>query len=196
MSKSADSQRPSQPASRGRQDPDAAALESSEVFSLLANRRRLEAIKVLSGVDGAIEFGELAETLACVEQETTREALSSDDRQAVYVSLYQTHVPKLRDAGVVEYDDDAGLVAPTDDLSQLTQYLDVDGDESSRWQWLDYHVLGGTLSVALWMLHFLSVLGGYGVLIHVLSVTSTTGVTVAHLVSSVRSELPFAAERA
>ena len=44
----------------------------------------------------------------------------------VYVSLYQTHIPVLVDAGVVEYDRDRKLVRLTSRAAPLFAYLDLD----------------------------------------------------------------------
>jgi hypothetical protein len=144
---------------------------------------------VLLDVDQSIELGKLAEAVACAEQDTTPEALSPDDRQPVYVSLYQTHVPKLADAGVVEYDDETGLVAPTDALAELTEHFEGYDAESTSLSWLDYHVVGCSISVALWTVHFLSIVSGYALLLYGLSVSAPTGVTLAHLSSRVNAAL-------
>ena len=41
----------------------------------------------------------------------------------MYVSLYQTHIPKLDSVGLVEYDQENGDVALTDRAHQIDAYL-------------------------------------------------------------------------
>ena len=54
---------------------------------------------------------ELAERVAAEENGVPREELSSAQRKRVYVSLYQTHVPKMEDAGLVDYDQETSMVS-------------------------------------------------------------------------------------
>jgi predicted transcriptional regulator len=49
----------------------------------------------------------------------------------VYVSLYQTHVPKLVDESVVTHDDDSKRVALTGPWRQLVAHLEFDPNAST-----------------------------------------------------------------
>jgi len=52
-------------------------------------------------------------------KETAIENLSSNERQRVYISLYQSHLPKLDNHGIVTYDKDRGWVEPTPLVARL-----------------------------------------------------------------------------
>ncbi|MFC6718283.1 ArsR family transcriptional regulator [Natrialbaceae archaeon GCM10025810] len=122
-------------------DEIAAVTESEEderlskdvIFELLKNRRRREVLAYLLDADGTVTLGELAEQIAAWENDTSVNALSSDQRKRVYVALYQTHLPKMDDAGIVEYDQDRGLITLSDNADLLMMYLDTDSHQQDRW---------------------------------------------------------------
>ncbi|WP_408957952.1 ArsR family transcriptional regulator [Natrinema sp. 74] len=111
-------------------------LSKDVIFELLKNRRRREVLAYLLEADETVTLGELAEQIAAWENDTEVNALSSDQRKRVYVALYQTHLPKMDDAGIVEYDQDRGLISLSDNADLLMMYLDTDTHRRDRWdQW-------------------------------------------------------------
>ena len=108
-------------------------LSKDVIFELLKNRRRREVLAYLLEADDTVTLGELAEQIAAWENDTEVSALSSDQRKRVYVALYQTHLPKMDDAGIVEYDQDRGLISLADNADLLMMYLDTDTHEQDRW---------------------------------------------------------------
>jgi len=50
--------------------------------------------------------------------------LSSDQRKRVYIGLYQCHLPKMDDAGVIDFDKDRGEIVLRESAEQLREYLD------------------------------------------------------------------------
>lgn len=68
-------------------------------------------------------LGELAERIAAEEADTTPDRLDSTDRKRVYISLYQSHLPALADAGVVSYDRNRGDVERLDAADVLDERL-------------------------------------------------------------------------
>lgn len=74
--------------------------------TLLKNDRRRRVIQYLAATDPDAwhELGDLTDRLAATEHPA--DPVGSDERKAVYVSLYQTHLPKLDGAGVVVFDSD------------------------------------------------------------------------------------------
>lgn len=101
------------------QDP----LEPDDIYHLLQTRRRRDVLRYLHADDGRVRLRELAEQIAAWEAETTVENLTSSQRQRVYISLYQTHLPKLDTHGIIEYDKDRGTIEPTPRVSELVPYL-------------------------------------------------------------------------
>ncbi|ELY99171.1 hypothetical protein C481_15010 [Natrialba asiatica DSM 12278] len=62
--------------------------------------------------------------MAAAEHETTTTALSADQRQPVYVALYQSLLPELDDADIVEYDKARGTVRLTADRTAVESALE------------------------------------------------------------------------
>jgi hypothetical protein len=107
-----------------------------DAFHLLSNSRRRAVMRRLLEVEGSTELGDLAEHVAALENGCERSELSSDDRKRVYISLYQGHLPKLAEHGVVDYDQARGTVTPRPLVRAFVPYLDetplsVDGEASA-----------------------------------------------------------------
>lgn len=101
-------------------------IDPNTAYDLLKNTRRRAVIRALiDDFQGSCSLRDLAEFVAAMEHPTeTPETISGPDRKRVYVSLYQTHVPKLAECGVVEYHD--GEVPVSEDeivATELTHTL-------------------------------------------------------------------------
>lgn len=116
-------------------------LSSERLFELISNARRRFVLSRIDRGEGPIELTTLAEELAAWENDTTVEGLSTQARKRVYVSLYQTHVPKLEEAGLVEYDADSGMVSLSDGTDALDRHLGPSPDQP-RW-YVYYTALAG-----------------------------------------------------
>lgn len=106
-------------------DTEPTKLPQDTAFDLLSNGRRRLLLQRLRGTDG-VELGELATELAAIENDISADELSAQQRKRTYVSLYQTHVPKLEDADVVTFDPESGIVRPTDRVNELVAYFDTE----------------------------------------------------------------------
>jgi DNA-binding transcriptional ArsR family regulator len=101
---------------------DAEQLEST--LGVLASQRRLRALVALRQRGTRLSVSTLADEVAVREFDATIDELSSETLLRVYNSLYHVHLPKLRDAGVVEYDPDAGTVELADDADDVERIID------------------------------------------------------------------------
>ena len=100
-------------------------LRPETIHSLCSNRRRRLIISYLvRDADGHCTISDATEYVAGVE------ALDDGDgpehrpggqRKAVYIALYQSHLPKLDEAGVIEWDKDRGTIDATDFATPLAQ---------------------------------------------------------------------------
>lgn len=87
-----------------------------DALSLLADRRRRYALYHLCDRAAAtdrevtVSLRDLARHVAAVERDTGPERVLEDEFEHVYLGLQHNHVPRLADAGVVEYDEDDGEV--------------------------------------------------------------------------------------
>jgi DNA-binding transcriptional ArsR family regulator len=106
-------------------------LTQDLVFDILSSARRRYVLYLLK-TEGPMELTELSEHVAARENDTSVEELSRQQRKRVYVSLYQTHIPKLEDAGFVEYDQDSGQVTLRGRADEVDQYL---GSEEPPFPW-------------------------------------------------------------
>lgn len=92
---------------------------------LTVDRRRL-ALQVLQAFDEPITLADLAEEVAIRERDAPITDVSGETVAAIYHSLYHTHVPRLADADIVEYDQDRDMVHVADDVD-----LDLQGSAPS-----------------------------------------------------------------
>lgn len=105
------------------------SLSQDTIFDILSNPRRRYVLYYLRQEGEPVELTTLAEHVAAWENETDVESLGDQQRKRVYVSLYQTHIPKLHDAGVVNYDEDRGTVELAEEAMSIDEYLSQPSDE-------------------------------------------------------------------
>jgi len=110
------------------------SLSQDVVFELLSSPRRRYILYHLRQTDGPVELTTLAEQVAAWENETDVDNITEQERKRVYVSLYQTHIPRLDEAGVIEYDSDSGMVSLASQAREIDNYLDST-EETFSWQW-------------------------------------------------------------
>ena len=124
------------------QEPEELSLDL--VFEILKNSRRREVIHHLREQEPGdrVSLGELAEHVAAIENDTTTDALTSSQRKRVYVGLYQCHLPKMDDMGVVDFNQDRGHVALAPQSECLTEYLDRPTEDAG----VDWHRYYGAIS--------------------------------------------------
>jgi len=122
-------------------------LTRDDVFDLLSSARRRYILYYLRQEGGEATINELAAQIAVWENDVPPEELTSQDEKRVYVSLYQTHIPKLSEQGVVEYDSDTGTVRLTNRAYQVDRYLAGEREQGFPWQlyYLVVAVVGGAL---------------------------------------------------
>ena len=168
--------------------PDA-TLDETVIHDVLSNERRRALISLLAEGGRPHTVRELSERIA--EQESGETPAPRDLRQSVYVSLQQTHLPKLDRIGIVEQEDGSNSVSLAERADDVTVYLEFVPRYGLAWS--EYYLAVGFLgilvsiaaaigvpvlsevAVAVWGLSFLSVI--------VLSAayhTTTLGSTVLH----------------
>ena len=112
-------------------------LESSEIHNVLRNERRRRAIEYLGERNGTHTVDELAKHIASLE--TGDSPPPHDVRKSVYVSLHQTHLPKLDELGIVEYDLRSKELVLTDRAKEVEMYMEVVPSGNISW---DLYYLG------------------------------------------------------
>jgi DNA-binding transcriptional ArsR family regulator len=99
------------------------------VFDILKNRRRRQVIRHLQQVDEPVTIGDLSERLAAWENDVPESDITYKQRKRVYISLHQTHLPKLDECDVIDYEQRSGSVTLTDSIEPYEMHLDLDPDE-------------------------------------------------------------------
>ena len=83
-----------------------------EAFELLAHTRRRLLLEVMRTYDQQLTLPDAAEEVAVRESGRSVTDLSAERVANVYISLYHDHLPRLVDAGLLEYDQERDLVSP------------------------------------------------------------------------------------
>lgn len=134
-----------------------AEISPDLVFDLLSSQRRRMILYYLHQGDGTATVNEISKEIAAMENDVPVDELTRQQQKRVYVSLYQTHLPKLAQAGVIDYDRENGTVSLTDRVQEIDTYL-VDGGQTG-YPWA-YHYLALAIGgAALLVLSFAGVPG-------------------------------------
>lgn len=136
-------------------DSDSETLSRDQAFDILSNRRRRYALHYLSNNPEGVTLQTLAKQIAAWENDTSVESLTKKQQKRVYVSLYQTHIPKLEEVGIVDHDQETGIITLTNRAGDVTSYLRV--DQTSADEWYRYYVGLVLLSTLLFGLTVLDV---------------------------------------
>lgn len=130
-------------------------LDREDIFDVLSNGRRRYAIEYLKSHDETetIELSDLVDYIAARENDTTVPQVSYKQRKRVYSSLRQTHLPKLSDCRLIEYDRDRGTIALADGVKKIQMHLEYVPEDDIPWC---YHYLGlagimGTVVGLVWL---------------------------------------------
>lgn len=102
------------------------------IFDILKNQRRRHVLRYLRENEET-NLSDLAEHVAALENEKDVRSLTSSERKRVYVGLYQCHLPRMSDAGVIDFDSDRGRIELRDSAEQLDEYLDADDGPTRPW---------------------------------------------------------------
>jgi len=88
-----------------RKDPGVSRPSFDDIFDLLSSTRRRYAIYYLQQTpDGVATLDDLTEKVAAWETDTAADDVPEDFGQRVRTSLHHTHLPRLDDANIVDYD--------------------------------------------------------------------------------------------
>ena len=159
-------------------DPDGTTLTQDEVYELLSNARRRFVISYLRGREEPVPLSELSDAVASWENEVPAEELTDQQVKRVYVSLYQTHLPKLSDFGLVEYDRDEGTVELTESVRELDTYLP--DQQRSGQSWAVRYAAVAVVGLALDLVALVALPPAAQVLFGVATILAFAALAVAH----------------
>lgn len=123
---------PAEPAAQEESGPPSAPHDTSppgltpdEFFHALQEERRRHALRYLLDHEGPVTVDRLAEWVASREGGTDA-VPSAEACQRTYLSLYQSHLPKLDALGLVDYDQSGETVIATTTADHFAGYLGGD----------------------------------------------------------------------
>ena len=93
-------------------ESDASTEALDDAFALLADQRRRLLLTVMRSYDEELTLPDAAEEVAVRETGHNVANIPAEQVREVYLSLYHDHLPRLVDAGLLEYDQERDLVAP------------------------------------------------------------------------------------
>jgi hypothetical protein len=136
------------PSSDGVQSPatssELADLSLDVVYDILKNTRRRRVLHLLHEDEDGTTLGDLAERIAAIENDKPRTQLDAQERKRVYVGLYQCHLPRMDDAGVVDFDGDRGTVELGPHAEEVYDHLEsAEGESEPEREWSTYYALYG-----------------------------------------------------
>lgn len=91
-------------------DGEAGPLSLDRAFGLLAEERRRYALLCLRAHRPTMTLGDLADEVATHEFDCRFAEIDPGEILEIYLSLYHTHIPKLANSGLLEYDQDRDMV--------------------------------------------------------------------------------------
>ena len=109
-------------------------IPRKEIFDVLSNDRRQYLLHYLKQKNGdGVELRELVDQVAAWENDIAPHEIGSAERKRVYTALRQSHLPKLDDAGIVEYDNRRGTVELTEQAREVQLYLEYVPENDIPW---------------------------------------------------------------
>ncbi|MFC7212530.1 hypothetical protein ACFQO4_00310 [Saliphagus sp. GCM10025334] len=97
--------------------------QQDQLFDCLAHHHRRIIIEVLRNSNSPKPTIELTQdVIERIRKMSDEDILSPESMQT---SLYHSHLPKLKEAGLVEFDEERDLVAPTEYVSHLGILVDL-----------------------------------------------------------------------
>jgi len=102
---------------------DGGELTEDRIFTLLAVARRRELLRAVDRAGGELTVGDATNELVTGEH---GESAAANQRKTVYVSVHQTHIPRLVEAGALVHDAREKTVRLTERGELLLAYLHFD----------------------------------------------------------------------
>jgi hypothetical protein len=135
------------------QENHESALAESEIHDVLRNDRRRLVLEQLAEGSQEETVSDLAEYIASVE--SGEDPPPRNVRQSVYVSLHQTHLPKLDELGIVEYDASSKTVLRAERADDVAVYMEV--VPKNALSWAEYYLALGLLGLSTVVGHVVDV---------------------------------------
>ena len=126
-------------------------LSRKDIFDLLSNRRRRFVLHALKRMEEPVELAELSTYVAAWEMEIEPEEIDSEDRRSVHVTLKRTHLPKMDEKNVIQFNKSEKTVQSTDKLDDIEIHIEALQGNEIPWSlyYLGLAVVCGLLLIAV-----------------------------------------------
>lgn len=98
-------------------------ISEDDVFDVLRNGRRRIVLTYLLENDGRATVERLTKRVAAEEYDVDPEDVTAEQYKRVYTGIYQGHLPRMDDLGVVEFDEDRKTVTLAESAGRVESYL-------------------------------------------------------------------------
>jgi len=139
--------------SDGNRETNQPGVSTDDLFDVLSNPRRRYAVHLLKHHEQNVALGTMATQIAAWENDIDIAEVNGTERKRVYTALQQSHLPKMDQLGVVNFNKRCGTVEPTPSLEEVDLYLDVVKDNEIPWSeyYLGLSGVSAALVAAIWM---------------------------------------------
>ena len=100
------------------------ALSPDTALRLISHAYRRALLDCLYHHDCSLALADAAEAVVEMNDDRPIQEIPAEDVKKVYVSLYHSHIPKLSDREVVQYEQERDLVSLTDRGEELVEAMD------------------------------------------------------------------------
>lgn len=105
-------------------DSDLQSLEQDDVFRILGSERRRLAVQTLASCSGELPLDILAREVAAGEEGVAPGDVSREAYQRVRIALYQSHIIVMDDLGVLEWEEETGVVTALEPVAGLAEIVE------------------------------------------------------------------------
>lgn len=105
-------------------------IQFDELLDLCRDQHRRIVVATLAGENRALTMNDLTTAITDHNHHVPATDVSAEDLREIRLSLHHTHLPKLADRSLVEYDRERQLVEPTSRFDRLGPQLSaiIDAD--------------------------------------------------------------------
>ncbi|WP_226012183.1 DUF7344 domain-containing protein [Halomicrobium salinisoli] len=111
------------------------SISYDSVVDVCRDRHRRIVLAVLAGEQRRLTVNDLTKAIAKHNHHVAVTEMATEDLSGLQLSLHHLHLPKMEAAGLVDYDQERGLVEPTEQFEQvrpqLSALIDADPDHES-----------------------------------------------------------------
>lgn len=100
-------------------------VEADDLFDVLSDARRRFVLACLREYATPMALADVADELATWEHDAPITQISEEEVTSLYLSLYHMHIPKMDDAGIIEYSQERDAVALTEDSEDIASLVDL-----------------------------------------------------------------------